>query len=152
MNITTQVNQLPLATVVNPPTDSLRRDNAQREVITAPPALNQSAAEKGVASERERARTPAQNVEEGIDFAAIQEQAERESTSIGERQSSREQPGEQQGQQEQGKTATRKLMMKAAVTIQIQTAASLHQNSNRLFVNLVLVTWKCVLMSRRTLQ
>ena len=105
MNITTQVNQLPLATVVNPPTDSLRRDNAQREVITAPPALNQSAAEKGVASERERARTPAQNVEEGIDFAAIQEQAERESTSIGERQSSREQPSEQQGQQEQNANA-----------------------------------------------
>ncbi|REL25248.1 hypothetical protein DXX93_00850 [Thalassotalea euphylliae] len=105
MNITTQVNQLPLATVVNPPTDSLRRDNAQREVITAPPALNQSAAEKGVAGERERARTPAQNVEEGIDFAAIQEQAEQESTSISERQSGREQSGEQQGQQEQGQNA-----------------------------------------------
>ncbi|WP_448556533.1 putative metalloprotease CJM1_0395 family protein [Thalassotalea montiporae] len=105
MNITTQVNQLPLATVVNPPTDSLRRDNVQREVITQAPALSQSAAEKGVASERERARTPAQNVEEGIDFAAIQEQAERESASINERQRGQDQSGEQPGQQEQGQSA-----------------------------------------------
>lgn len=101
MNITTQVNQSPLATVVNPPTDSLRRDNVQREVITQVPALSQSAGEKGVASERERARTPAQNVEEGIDFTAIQEQAERDSASINERQQGQEQSGEQQGQQKQ---------------------------------------------------
>ncbi|MFD2167294.1 putative metalloprotease CJM1_0395 family protein [Thalassotalea euphylliae] len=87
MNIVTQVNNLPLATVVNPSTDNLRRDNVQREVITQPAATNPSAAEKGVAGERERARTPNQNVEEGIDFAALQEQAEQENNTVNERQS-----------------------------------------------------------------
>lgn len=86
MNITPHANPSPLATVVNPPTDSLRRDNVQREVISQPAAASQSAAEKGVASEKERVRTPAQNVEEGIDFAALQEQAELENATINERQ------------------------------------------------------------------
>lgn len=92
MNITPQVNQLPHATVVNPPTDSLRRDNVQREVIAQPAALSHSAAEKGVASEKERVRTPAQNVEEGIDFTALQEQAELENSTINERQKNQENP------------------------------------------------------------
>ncbi len=84
MNITTQTTSLPLATVVNQPTDSLRRENTQREIITRPMPTQQSAAEKGVASDRERGRTPAQNNEQ-IDFSAIQEQAEKDATTITER-------------------------------------------------------------------
>lgn len=75
MNITSQINTPPLATVVNPPTDSLRRDNLQREVITQPAAVSQSAAEKGAASDKDKAKTPAQN-NEHIDFANIKKQAE----------------------------------------------------------------------------
>ncbi|WP_448212578.1 putative metalloprotease CJM1_0395 family protein [Colwellia sp. MEBiC06753] len=95
MNIAPQANQLPLATVVNPPTDNLRRENSLRDVISQPAALSQSAAEKGVASEKERVRTPAQAAEEGFDFAAIQERAERARSRVNERQ-----PGEGNQQQE----------------------------------------------------
>ena len=77
MNITTQINAMPLATVVNPQTDSLRRENSQREVITQPTPTHASTAEKGVASDKDRARTPAQQ-NEHIDFTAIQKKAEEE--------------------------------------------------------------------------
>ena len=70
MNITPQANTLPLATVVNPQTDNLRRENSQREVITKPSAPSQSAAEKGVASDKDKAKTPAQN-NEHIDFELV---------------------------------------------------------------------------------
>jgi len=97
MNITPNNPSIPtIGTVVNPQADTLRRENQQREVITQPAPTSQSAAEKGVASERERARTPAQNNEQ-IDFAAIQEQAERESQTITEND---EQPSQQQGEQQ----------------------------------------------------
>jgi len=86
MNITPHANPLPIATVVNPPTDSLRRDNVQREVISQAAALNPSLAEKGVAQEKERVRTPAQTTEEGFDFSAIQEQAELERSTINKRE------------------------------------------------------------------
>lgn len=75
MNITTQPVQTPIPTTANPSTEALRRDNVQREVIAQPSALQHSAAEKGVASERERARTPAQNNEQ-IDFEFLEQQAE----------------------------------------------------------------------------
>jgi hypothetical protein len=75
MNITPHATTTPIPTVVNPPTDALRRENNQREIITKPAAAQQSAGEKGVASERERARTPAQN-NEHIDFENIRKQAE----------------------------------------------------------------------------
>lgn len=81
MNVNTQTTALPLATVVNQPTDSLRRENSQREVITQPVPTQQSSAEKGVASDRERGKSPTQN-DEQINFAAIQEKAEKESTTI----------------------------------------------------------------------
>ncbi len=81
MNVNTQTTALPLATVVNQPTDSLRRENTQREVITQPVPTQQSSAEKGVASDRERGKSPTQN-DEQINFAAIQEKAEKESTTI----------------------------------------------------------------------
>lgn len=86
MNITTQATAIPLATVVNQPTDSLRRENSQREVILPPTPTQKSAAEKGVASDRERGRTPAQNNEQ-INFTAIQDKAEKEATTINERNS-----------------------------------------------------------------
>jgi len=81
MNITPQVPNLSVPTVLNPHTESLRRENHQREIITQPAATSQSAAEKGVASDRERSRTPAQNNAD-IDFASIAEQAELANTSI----------------------------------------------------------------------
>ena len=83
MNITPQVPNLSIPTVLNPHTESLRRENNQREIITQPAATSQSAAEKGVASDRERSRTPAQN-NANIDFASISEQAELANTSIAE--------------------------------------------------------------------
>lgn len=90
MNITPQVPNLSIPTVLNPHTESLRRENNQREVITQPAATSQSAAEKGVASDKERGRTPAQN-NANIDFASISEQAELANSSISEQ-------GEQQNQ------------------------------------------------------
>jgi len=84
MNITPQVPNLSIPTVLNPHTESLRRENNQREVITPPAATNQSSAEKGLASDKERGRTPAQNNAD-IDFASITEQAELENASIAEK-------------------------------------------------------------------
>jgi hypothetical protein len=81
MNISPQVPNLSIPTVLNLHTESLRRENSQREIITKPAAASQSAAEKGVASDRERSRTPAQN-NANIDFASISEQAELANTSI----------------------------------------------------------------------
>lgn len=81
MNITPHVPTLSIPTVANPPTESLRRENHQREVISQVAATNQSAAEKGVASEKERARTPAQ-INEQVDFANLRKQTEQEASSI----------------------------------------------------------------------
>ena len=78
--------------MLNPHTESLRRQNNQREIITQPAALNQSAAEKGVSSDRERGRTPAQN-SENIDFASLKEKAELANNTIS------EQKGDGQGGQ-----------------------------------------------------
>jgi hypothetical protein len=97
MNITPQNHHVPVATVVNPQTDSLRRENNLREVITQPSAATQSAAEKGVASEKERSKTPAQD-NELIDFEGIRKRAEKEDSTItessenGERSASEEHP------------------------------------------------------------
>ncbi|MBA6391610.1 hypothetical protein H4J38_12615 [Colwellia sp. BRX10-3] len=82
MNITPQSNQLPITTAVNLQTDSLRRDNQQREIITKPEPSSQSAAEKGVASDKERGRTPAQNNQQ-VDFASLRKQAELANDVIG---------------------------------------------------------------------
>jgi len=95
MNITPQVPNLSTPTVLNPHTESLRRENNQREIITQPAPTSQSAAEKGVASERERSKTPAQN-NANIDFASISEQAELANTSISE-QNQEEKDQEQNG-------------------------------------------------------
>lgn len=102
MNITNVTTTIPtLPTVSNPSTDALRRDNVQREVISQPAAAQQSAAEKGVASERERARTPAQNNEQ-VDFENIRKQAELANSSISDEQAgSQEQTDPQQNPQQQ---------------------------------------------------
>lgn len=81
MNIGSQFNTIPVATVVNPQTENLRRENNLREVITQPTAPSQSAAEKGVASDKDKAKTPAQN-NEHIDFANIRKQAETANSTI----------------------------------------------------------------------
>ncbi|WP_440874841.1 putative metalloprotease CJM1_0395 family protein [Thalassotalea sp. PLHSN55] len=108
MNITSQTAALPLATVVNPPTDSLRRENVSRELITQPTAASQSAAEKGVASDKERAKTPAQQNEQ-VDFTSLRKQAEQDAATIGDstgdaQQESSEQKSSQQDEQHQQQT------------------------------------------------
>ena len=76
MNITPQSSyNLPIQTAVNLQTESLRRDNQQREIITKPEASGQSSAEKGVASEKERGRSPTQNNEQ-VDFVNLRKQAQ----------------------------------------------------------------------------
>ena len=82
MNISPQLPSLPLNTVVNPATETLRRENNQRELIVKPEAAAQSAAEKGVASEKDRGKTSAQKYEQ-IDFESILKRAEQENTTIG---------------------------------------------------------------------
>ena len=79
MNITPQYTNTPIPTVVNPATENLRRENNQREVITQPAALSQSAADKGVGSDKSKSPTQ-QN--EHIDFANIRKRAEQENNSI----------------------------------------------------------------------
>ncbi len=96
MNILPQAPNLSIPTVVNPPTESLRRENNQREVIAAPAAASRSAAEKGVASDKERGRTPAQNNEQ-IDFVSLEKRAKQEQSSISDQKSSGdENPSQQQ--------------------------------------------------------
>jgi hypothetical protein len=79
MNITPQA--IPIPTAVNPQTDNLRRENNIREVIAQPAAASQSAGEKGVASDREKAKTPAQN-NEFVDFENIRKKAEKEASEV----------------------------------------------------------------------
>lgn len=90
MNITPQVPHLSIPTVLNPHTESLRRENLQREIITKPAPTNQSTAEKGVASDKERGRTPAQN-SENIDFSSLRDKAEQANSSISEQTNDNEQ-------------------------------------------------------------
>ena len=98
MNITPAI-YVSIPTVVNPQTDTLRRENNQREVIAQPAAASKSAAEKGVASEKDRARSPAQN-NENIDFDNLKKQAELAANTISEQKG--QQQGQQQGEQSQG--------------------------------------------------
>jgi hypothetical protein len=106
MNITPQVPNLSIPTVLNPHTESLRRENNQREIISQPAATSQSAAEKGVASDRERSRTPAQN-NANIDFASISEQAELANTSVsGQDEKNNSSNGQETGDAEDPKGST----------------------------------------------
>ncbi len=86
-----------MPTAVNPSTESLRRDNHQREIITQVSAASHSAAEKGVASDKDRARTPAQN-NEHVDFANLRKHAEHEVSTIGEQDSPKQGQDEKERQ------------------------------------------------------
>jgi len=81
MNITPHIPTIPIATANNPATDTLRRENNLREVITQPAATAQSAGEKGVGSEKDRSKTPAQTNEQ-VDFIALRKRAEEEMSTI----------------------------------------------------------------------
>jgi hypothetical protein len=107
MNITPQAPNLSMPTVLNPHTETLRRENNQREIISQPAALNQAAAEKGVASDKERGRTPAQN-NGNIDFASLKEKAELANNVVSEQNSEQnnEQGSEQQGQDQEANQDT----------------------------------------------
>jgi len=106
MNITPHTANIPLATVVNPPTEGLRRDNHQREIITQVSATHPSVAEKGVASDKDKARTPAQTNEQ-VDFANLRKQAELAASSISEQENSKDnQQGQSQQNQEDQATQT----------------------------------------------
>ncbi len=98
MNITSHTSPLPLATVVNPPTDNLRRENTTRELIAPPTAAAQSAAEKGVASDKERAKNPGQPNEQ-IDFTSLKKQAEENDSRINDASKEHSQSGKQGDQQ-----------------------------------------------------
>ncbi|TYK66580.1 putative metalloprotease CJM1_0395 family protein [Colwellia echini] len=101
MNITSHAASIPLATVVNQPTEVLRRDNHQREITPQVAATHPSAADKGVASEKERSRTPAQT-NENIDFENLRKQAEQAASSVSAKGSSQDespQGGQQSNQQ-----------------------------------------------------
>ena len=100
MNITPHTTSLPLATVINPPTEGLRRDNHQREIITQVTATNPSVADKGVASDKERARSPAQNNEQ-IDFTNLRKQAENSAKSISEHKNQQDHQQDQEGHPKQ---------------------------------------------------
>ena len=104
MNITSYTVSTPIPTVVNPPTDALRRENNQREVIAKPAAAQQSAADKGVGSERDKAKTPAQNNEQ-IDFENLRKQAELANSTISDEahDSSKDEGHEQQASAENAK-------------------------------------------------
>lgn len=107
MNITPQAPNLSIPTVLNPHTETLRRENSQREVISKPAALSQSAAEKGVASDKERGRTPAQN-NESIDFASLKEKAELANNAVAEQnkeQHSEQKSTEQEEQDQESNSA-----------------------------------------------
>jgi len=115
MNITPQAPNLSTPTVLNPHTETLRRENNQREVISQPAALNQLAAEKGVASDKERGRTPAQN-SENIDFISLKEKAELANSAVSDQHAEQNKDhngkqGTQQGNQqndEQSESASSK--------------------------------------------
>jgi hypothetical protein len=101
MNITPSAPTLSIPTAVNPPTEGLRRENNQREVITPVAAMNPSAAEKGVASDKDRARSSSQNNEQ-IDFANLRKQAEISAGKINEKNGHHgEQPQEGKGKNEE---------------------------------------------------
>lgn len=109
MNITPQAPTLSITTAVNPPTEGLRRENQQREVIIPVGPVNRSTAEKGVASDKDRAKTPNQSNEQ-IDFASLRRNAENTISSIGEQrgeqgseQSSKEEPGHENEPQDSSK-------------------------------------------------
>ncbi|WP_076417694.1 putative metalloprotease CJM1_0395 family protein [Colwellia sp. UCD-KL20] len=78
MNITPHIQNLPVATAVNPPTDSLRRENVQRPIITAPTAPSGSPAEKGAADKDKGSG----QVSDQLNFSELQKSAEKNAAQI----------------------------------------------------------------------
>jgi outer membrane protein OmpA-like peptidoglycan-associated protein len=98
MNITPQYSQTPIPTVINPPTEHLRRENQNREIISQPAAASQSAAEKGLTKDK---RQTSDQINQQYDFASLQKQAEREAQTInGDSQQSSEQQQQQTASQQ----------------------------------------------------
>lgn len=98
MNInSTNYANVPMVNIT-PSTDSLRRDNVQREVIIPPVAVQKPGAEKGTASDFDKAKTPGQN--EYANQVANREQADANRNTIGDGKSDQEQ---QEQSQQQGK-------------------------------------------------
>lgn len=110
MNITPHTASLPLATVVNPATEGLRRENHQKEIITQVTPTNPSSAEKGVASEKDRART-SNHASEEFDFVSLKKQAEQTVTSISEQKNQQgdDQQSERQSPEDQQENAVHKV-------------------------------------------
>jgi hypothetical protein len=105
MNIAPNTANIPLATVVNQATETLRRENNQREVISQVAATNAAAAEKGVASDKERGRSPSQTNEQ-VDFASLQKEAEKNTSTITEQESRQnQQQGNKDNSEDNNSTA-----------------------------------------------
>lgn len=104
MNITPHIQNLPVATAVNPPTDNLRRENVQRPIITAPTATSGSPAEKSTA-EKEKASG---QTGDQFNFAELQKSAEKNASQINgnAEQEHQENNEHQQGAQESDKKNT----------------------------------------------
>lgn len=99
MNISSQSADIPLVNIANQATASLRRDNAQRDLIAKPEASAQPGSEKGVASDSDKAQTPGQNVDL-IDFESIQERIELENTTVNENPDDTNEQAAQNGDEE----------------------------------------------------
>jgi len=95
MNITPHINPLPVATAVNPPTDSLRHENTQRPVITAPTQTSGSPAEK---SATDKPKTSGQTTEQ-LDFTELQRSAEKNANQVTESSEQRHQDNNQSNEQ-----------------------------------------------------
>lgn len=101
MNITPHINPLPVATAVNPPTDSLRHENTQRPVITAPTQASGSPAEKGAADKQKSADQP----NEQFNFTELQKSAEKNANQITENAGQDPQERNQDSQQDDNQQA-----------------------------------------------
>ncbi|GAA0817838.1 putative metalloprotease CJM1_0395 family protein [Colwellia asteriadis] len=122
MNIAPSAPTLSTPTVVNPPTETLRRENNRREVITQVASANPSAAEKGVASDKDRAKTPAQNNEQ-FDFANLRKQAELAAGKVSEKGGEQSEQNPDEKDQEQQAAAAKQEDKKIADDIEAEAAA-----------------------------
>jgi hypothetical protein len=126
MNINSQVSSLPLATVVNPATDSLRRDNALKEVTPPPAAMSQSAAEKGLANKDSYKSSPQNN--EQVDFTNLKKQAIKANTAINDQQS--QQDNSSGNNQTDGQQETSSTTDNSSTSSQEQNAQAQGSNQN----------------------
>ena len=100
MNITPHVNPNPVATVVNPPTDSLRQENITRPVITAPSQTNGSPAEK---SATDKNKGSGQDSEQ-FNFVELEKSAEKNASQITDNSGQANQEGNKEGKDQEQNT------------------------------------------------